>query len=581
MRAILETGSFDGQLKFVSDDPFFRENSGICQLLTDDFHIINQDQAFEACTEVANRYELTVGDGALERLTDLVDSSPVDTRSFKPPFYGFDFKRFQRRAINVMRGQSSVMLQMSCGTGKTYTSLFMACERLDAGWGSKIVVWCPVSLITDWVKSFEAATDLSVGTPPIHATPAKRKEWYETDDSQVWVLNYERVRTGDKEHICESLSGSSPIFIYDEVTKLKNRKSALHKEMVKLRKAVGASAQIALTATPIVKGPEDFYNEFRLLEPSVFGGVKDFERLFTYGNGQKDIFHNYIGYQNLGYMHLMAGTHVFSATKTRPEIACEFPKMQEILVPYSLTSPMQSLYDEIFDYGASLADREGALFLLTFQRLCNMPQVLLLPHEYADSPYGEQLRHIDAICGRYTKHIMEPKNNAKLQLVEDKIGEILSEGEKAIVFAQHTHNCLFPLAMHLSKHKPLVYCGETPIEEKERVKTAFKGNGGNLLLMSDAGQVGLNFQECRYLLHYQTPISHAAYEQRSNRISRIDSEFDSISVIRFVCDGTVEERIEDTMQGRREMAGEMGLGGEEYEEVGTITESDADFLCGF
>ena len=48
----------------------------------------------------------------------------------------------------------------------------------------------------------------------------------------------------------------------------------------------------------------------------------------------------------------------------------------------------------------------------------------------------------------------------------------------------------------------------------------------------------------------------------------------------MMADGTVEERVEDTMQGRRRMATEMGFG-DEYEEYGTITQEDADFFCGF
>lgn len=211
-----------------------------------------------------------------------------------------------------------------------------------------------------------------------------------------------------------------------------------------------------------------------------------------------------------------------------------------------------------------------------------MPTVLLRDASYGDGAYGEQSRDILDICRGYESAINDVKNNRKLQLTMQKVDEIIGAGEKVIVFAQHTYNCLFPLAEHLAQYNPLLYTGETSIQEKERVKDLFKSSDKhNLLLMSDAGQVGLNFQECRYLIHYQTPVSHAAYEQRSDRVHRIDSQFDNITVMRMVGGDTIEERIEETMQGRRQIASEMGLGGDEYEEYGAITQGDADFFCGF
>ena len=571
---------------FRSDDPYFVMNCGCRELLTEDAHVINQDQAYEVCQRVASIYQLSVTDSALKRLKELTDAHEVSTPSFRKPFDGFEFKRFQRRAINVMEEERNVMLQMSCGCGKTCTSLFMACQRFDKGWSDKIVVWAPAALMVDWMKNVESFTNLSVATVPRSQSAVKRAEWYAKDDSDVWVLNYERVRTVDVDPLRKALRKRRPIFVFDEIQKLMNRSSRLHREMVKLSKGVTACSKIALTATPIVKGPENFYNEFRVIEPSIFGYVYDFERLFTYNNGEKTMYGEYIGYQNLPLMHLMAGAQVFSATKAREEIAAEFPRKQETLISYQLSRQERKVYDEIYRYGQSLGPEErcGTLFMLTFMRLCNMPEVLLYPHEYPDSEYGEQQRRIDEICRSHRSILEGSRNSAKLELTMEKVDEVISAGEKLIIFAQHTHNCLIPLAEHLKRYSPLMYFGEMGLEEKERVKGLFKASPDhNLLLMSDAGQVGLNFQECSHLLHYQTPVSHAAYEQRSDRVHRIDTEFDTIDIMRMCAEDTIEEAVEDTMQGRRQMAAEMGLGGDfnEYEEVGAISQGDADFLCGF
>lgn len=585
MDAVLDVSSeYRGQLRFLSDDPYFCFNCGCEEMLTGDFHIVNQDMAYEACQKVAERYSLKVTDAAFERLKELSDMTTPSTPSFTEPFEGFEFKGFQKRAINVMRHEPNVMLQMDPGTGKSLTSLFMACERLDRGECDRIVVWCPVALVQDWVAEIRRSTSLSVATPSRSWSPARRKTFYESDCSDVWVLNYERVRTVDVEPIEGALKRCRPLFVLDEIQKVKGRSSALHKELAKLSRHVRAVGKIALTATPIVRGPEDFYNEFRIIDPDIFGNVRNFEHLFTWNDGEKTIFGAYVGYKDLAYMHVMTGAEVFSASKARPEIAAEFPKKHEILMPYELSPKERALYDEIHAYGRSLPqdERSGPLFMLTFMRLCNMPEVLLQEHEYDGSPYGEQLAAIDSICRKRAAAIRNSANSVKLEIVTEKVDEIVGAGEKVIVFAQHTHNCLIPLARHLERFSPLLYIGEgMSQQQRDEVKQEFKRNPDRkLLLMSDAGQVGLNFQECRYLIHYQTPASHAAYEQRSDRVHRIDSEHDYVTIIRLMASDTVEERIEDTMQGRRRMSLEMGFGGE-YEEYGAISQEDADFFCGF
>lgn len=577
---VIVSPTYRGQFQILSDDPYFGMNCGVSELITDDYHIVNRDRVMHICSELSKTYNVTVTDAALELMGSILSDAEPRSGMFTPPFDGFQWKSYQRRAINALEYEKNAMLQMSPGTGKSLTSIMMACQRFEQGRCGRIVVFCPAALIYDWQREFNRSTTLKVGVPS-RSWPAKRREeFYLTDDSDVWILNYERMRTVDRKPIEQALKKRNPLFVMDEVQKVRGRGSTMHKELAKLSRHCKAT-HIALTATPVVRGPEDFYNEFRIIEPSIFGTVKDFERMFTVNCGERGFWGEYVGYMNLAYMHVMTGAQVFSADKTQPEIAKEFPAKQEILYEYELTSVQKKVYDEIYEYGRRLGeDRQGALFMFSFMRLCNMPTVLLQQRAYEDTAYGMQARKIDEICRKYAKQLSDLKNCAKLELVEDKVQEIIEAGEKVLVFAQHTNNCLYPLGERLKRFNPLFYTGDVSPYDKERVKEAFKGDDKRqLLLMSDAGQVGLNFQECRNLIHYQTPTSHADYEQRSDRISRVDSEFETIMVMRFMAPGTVEERVEDTMLGRMQMATEMGFG--EYEEVGVISASDADWLAGF
>lgn len=68
------------------------------------------------------------------------------------------------------------------------------------------------------------------------------------------------------------------------------------------------------------------------------------------------------------------------AEKTNPEIAAEFPKRQEIVLDLELSPPERALYDEIAAYGGSVDrdEKQRSLFMLMLQRVCRMPEVLLM-----------------------------------------------------------------------------------------------------------------------------------------------------------------------------------------------------------
>lgn len=580
MQALLTLSDrFKEQVRVITDDPHFAFTHS--KDFTEDGTIVNQSEIMRVCEGLAEQYDLCVDEGAAQRITELCAEPEFSTPSLHLPD-GFVLKKFQRRCLNTLENRPLAMIQASCGTGKTIMSTAMMCREFDKGHIDRAVVWCPSTLIGDWVENIHQFTSLSVATVNVKRPPAKRQEFYEHTTAQVLVLNYERVRTADLKAIGSALRGKNLMFVMDEVTKVKGRTSAIHRNLAKLIKKLKVARRLALTATPIVVGPEDFYNEFRIIDPSAFGLVRDFEHEYTINDGERDYWNNYVGYQHIAEMRAKVGAEMFSADKTQPEIAAEFPQKQEILVPLDLTNEDSNVYQAIFDYGKELDPdlRCGTLFALTFTRLCNMPEVLLTMQHGGDKEYGKQSEAIWEICQNHIKDIAGSKNSQKLAMVTEKVDEIMGSGERVIVFAAHTHNCLYPLAEHLKKMNPLLYTGDMSQTEKDESSRKFKDGGQKLLLMSDAGQLGLNFPECANIIQYQTPVTHAAYEQRADRVHRLSSEADRVTIYRMLTRNTIEERIEDTMQGRKQMSQAMGFGGE-YEEVGDISEADADWFCGF
>lgn len=479
-------------------------------------------------------------------------------------------------------------------THNTAMGTALAVREFDRGNVDKIVVFCPAPLVKQWVPWLEKATTLTVGTVNRNAKPPKRQAWYNTDRSDIWVINYDRTNTKDWQFMERALRGKRLFFVYDEVQRLKSRARPRHQKFKALEKSLDIRFKCGLTATPLERSPEDYYNEWRILDASIYGTVKDFERCFTYNNGERDMWRRYLGFQNLDFMGLLSAPQVFVAEKTNPEIAAEFPKRQEIVIDLELSPPERALYDEIAEYGSEVSEfdrlngtesKQRALFMLMLQRVCRMPEVLLEEgiYEYSgENPfYFEQLRRIREIVMRHADDLAGSKNSEKLKATEELVEQIVGGGEKMIVFAQHTHNCLIPLSEHLSGYRPLMYMGGQTDAQRGVIERSFReGENYNLMLMSDAGREGIDLPEGRYLLHYDTPPLHSRYQQRSDRIHRISSKHDCVTIYRFVTRGTIEERIEETMAGRKALAQEMGIG--EYEAAGeNDMMNDMAYILGF
>ena len=583
---IVLSEDYPGMFLVTSDDPFGAASACRPGDLAPDGTVLNPDRLGEVCDQLADAgFSVSLSRGAADRWAEVHDETPFETPSLRLP-EGFALKAFQNRCLNSLRREPRAMVQSSPGTGKTVVGVSLSTARLDAGEVGRIAVFCPSALVGDWVRAFRRFTSLKVGTPDKSRKPAERAEWYLLDDSDVWVMNYERLRTQDYEPVEKALAKARPMFVLDEVTKVKTRSSTLHARMAKLVRRSEGSHVLALTATPIVTGPEDFYNEWRIIDQSKFGLVRDFEEDFTYNCGEKDFWGKYVGYVNLEYMRARVGAQMFSADKSSPEIAREFPQKHEIPIEVELSRDDRHVYDALFDVGDGIdpEERQGSLFAMLLQRLCNMPEALanaLRQKADEDTLYGRQLAMVQRVIEDTRRRWEGSKSSNKLEAATEKVDELLSAGERVIVFGAQTDNLLFPLARHWKAWSPLLYVGGMGQGELDEVSSRFKSGERRLLLMSDAGQMGLNFQECRNIVHYQTPVTHAAYVQRSDRVHRIDSEFDSVDVYRFITLDTIEERVEATMQGRRRVSEEMGLSSE-YEEFGPQASlGDADFFCGF
>jgi SNF2 family DNA or RNA helicase len=181
-------------------------------------------------------------------------------------------------------------------------------------------------------------------------------------------------------------------------------------------------------------------------------------------------------------------------------------------------------------------------FLIRFKQICNHPS-----HWLGDGSY-------------------EPHESGKFGRLSELGEEIGARQEKALVFTQFKE-MTGPLATHLERifgRPGLVLHGGTPVKERQRLVEQFQQDGGApfFILSLKAGGTGLNLTAASHVIHFDRWWNPAVENQATDRAFRIGQK-KNVLVHKFVCRGTIEERINDLLEEKKSLATELLEGGSE------------------
>ena len=158
--------------------------------------------------------------------------------------------------------------------------------------------------------------------------------------------------------------------------------------------------------------------------------------------------------------------------------------------------------------------------------------------------------------------------------------EIAARQEKALVFTQF-REMTGPLATHLERifgRPGLILHGATPVKERQRLVEQFQQDGGPpfFILSLKAGGTGLNLTAASHVIHFDRWWNPAVENQATDRAFRIGQK-KNVLVHKFVCRGTIEERINGLLEEKKNLATELLEGGGEN----LLTEMPDDELLRF
>jgi non-specific serine/threonine protein kinase len=340
--------------------------------------------------------------------------------------------------------------------------------------------------------------------------------------------------------------------ILDEAQAIKNPGARQTKSVKELK----ASARFALTGTPVENRAGDLWSIFDFLNPGLLGSASAFTR-FIRSCGESNP-QGYVALRNVTRPYLLR------RLKTDRRIINDLPEKTEVRAWCGLTKPQAALYQKaVSELAESLETSDGIqrrglvlAFIMRFKQICNHPSQWL----------GD---------GRY-----DPEASGKFARLRELAEEISDRQEKVLVFTQF-REVVDPLASFLTgvfRRPGLVLHGGTAVAQRRQLVEAFQRDDGPpfFILTVKAGGAGLNLTQAAHVLHFDRWWNPAVENQATDRAFRIGQK-QNVLVHKFICRGTIEERIDRVIEDKKSLAADLLEGGAEK----LLTEMSNDELLQF
>jgi SNF2 family DNA or RNA helicase len=319
--------------------------------------------------------------------------------------------------------------------------------------------------------------------------------------------------------------------IVDEAQAIKNSAS----ETAQALRQIPARSRVALTGTPVENGLGDLWSILDFTNPGLVGPRPAFiEQLSKADGGQRG--------SGEAALRALNGLLVFRRTKAEPQIAAELPDKIDQLDRCGMTAEQIGLYQAVLDrlLAGGLDDDRSARKGQVLAAITALKQICNHPAAYVDE--------VDApLDGR----------SGKLTRLEEIVDAVFAAGERVLIFT-HFARWGERLAEHLSQRTgvPIAcYHGGLTRGVRDRLVDEFQeGSGAGALVLSlKAGGSGLNLTAANHVVLYDRWWNPAVEDQARDRAWRI-GQTNTVVSHRLVCPGTVDERVEEVVAGKRRIA---------------------------
>ncbi|MCX6538558.1 MAG: DEAD/DEAH box helicase [Acidobacteria bacterium] len=425
------------------------------------------------------------------------------------------------------------------GLGKTIQvlALLLVLKRHAgsvSGDGPSLLV-APASLLANWAAEIArfAPTLTAIIAHPSAMLPDELKSIDQTRlrKADVVITSYGSVRALPWLAVADW-----NMVIIDEAQAIKNPEA----KQTRAVKALHARTRIALTGTPIENRLGDLWSIFDFINPGLLGSAKQFTALTK---RLADRPHN-----AYGPLRELVRPYILRRLKTDASVISDLPEKTEVNAYALLSRKQAALYEQALRDlrdGLERADgmaRRGLVLasLMRLKQICNHPSQWL-----GDGAWNA------ADSGKWAR------------LTE--IAEVVAARQQKVLIFTQFREITAPLAAHLGTvfgRPGLVLHGGTPVRARRDLVTRFQDDETVpfFVLSLKAGGSGLNLTAASHVVHFDRWWNPAVEDQATDRAFRI-GQTRNVLVHKFVCRGTVEERIDELIASKRGLARDLLEGG--------------------
>jgi SNF2 family DNA or RNA helicase len=466
-----------------------------------------------------------------------------------------ELRPYQARGVSWLtfleRWGLGACLADDMGLGKTAQCLaFLLYLKEEKALEEPVLLVCPTSVLGNWEREVKKFAP-SLKTIVHHGDKRSQGQAFAkaAKAAELVLTSYPIVQRDLKTLETVSWQG----VVLDEAQNIKNAEAKQSQAVRQLQ----AQFRIALTGTPVENRLSELWSILDFLNPGYLGPKNFFQRRFAIP------IERYGDITSLQTLRSLVQPFILRRLKSDRDIIQDLPDKQEMTVFCGLSAEQAALYQTVVDESLQTIEeadgiqRKGIILaLLTkLKQICNHPALF----KGNDSANGFQTR------------------SAKLQRLEEMLEEAVAEGDRALIFTQFAEwgKLLKPhLEQQLGREVLFLY-GSTPKKQREEMIDRFQQDpqGPRIFILSlKAGGVGLNLTRANHVFHYDRWWNPAVENQATDRVFRI-GQTRNVQVHKFVCTGTLEERIHEMIESKKALAEQVVGTGENW-----LTELNTDQL---
>jgi SNF2 family DNA or RNA helicase len=477
-------------------------------------------------------------------LNALFEKDGAITELPQPASFVGELRPYQERGVSWMhflveRGLGPCLAD-DMGLGKTIELISMLLHMKEQSTlTGPVLLICPMSVVGNWEHELRRFGPSLTFLTHHGAGRLTGDAFREEARKHNLVISTYALIARDRE-IFESVQWQGVVL--DEAQNVKNAST----KQAQAARALKADFRVALTGTPVENRLSELWSIMEFLNPGYLGTAEYFRRDFALPIERAN------DAASKSQLRTLVQPFILRRVKTDPTIISDLPEKLEMKVYCSLMPEQATLYEAVvrdmlekIDESSGI-QRKGLVLagLTKLKQICNHPAHFL----------GDR-----SVLG---------DRSGKLARLEEMLEEVVAADDRALVFTQYAEwGKELQVYLREKLGKDVLYLhGGTPRHVRDRLVSRFQNDrrGPPIFILSlKAGGTGLNLTRASHVFHYDRWWNPAVEDQATDRAFRI-GQTRNVQVHKLICTGTLEERIDDMIESKKQLAQQIVGTGESW-----------------